>query len=129
MKYKLYKNTICLVWVLSAVLCAGVSYSFYSGEAANIKFNGGDINSLMVIGFIFLAFIAALVSLGTYFQKKITLIVAIPFFVFSVLFLIDNVFAEYVWDKYVYQSLVQVLLSAFTIHIITNKSVKVERNA
>lgn len=51
-------------------------------------------------------------------HSKLVLIIAIPFLLFSLVYLSDQLASEIVWDKYIYQSVLMLLLSVATIHVV-----------
>ncbi|MEH6450740.1 MAG: hypothetical protein V7765_18890 [Oleispira sp.] len=91
------------------------------------KGDGEEVKLALSAIFVFMSVTCGLVAAGTYLQKRMALFLVIPCLIFSIGYFIDHVLGEYVWAKYVYQSIFMLSLNAATIHIIfRQKSNQVE---
>jgi hypothetical protein len=121
--FKTYKFMISLFWGLSALLSTSIGFKMYFEQ----KGDGEEVKLALSAIFVFMSVTCGLITVGTYLQKRMALFLVIPCLIFSIGYFIDHVLGEYVWAKYVYQSISMVSLNAATIHIIfRQKSNQVE---
>jgi len=104
--------------VLTSVACISVGVFIGHFHNGGITYSGEDIKPWFLLIFVIIGLLFILISIGTYFQKKVTLLLVIPYTIFSVLYFVDHVFTEYVWAKYVYQSTFMVVLNMLTLHVL-----------
>ena len=127
--FKLYKLIVSVSWMLSAAIFIFVGYYLYFEQKGSFTFNGEDIKLSFSVMFIFMSIACIFSAVGTYFQKRKTLFVVIPCLIFSIIYFIDNVMGEYVWAKYVYQSIAMVVINLATVHIILRQNVSLLKDA
>ena len=76
-----------------------------------------------------MAAVSALVGIGTYFRKKVVLIFVVPLSLFCVYYFVDHVSSEIVLEKYIYMSLVILVINICTIHVVLKDMLFAESNA
>jgi hypothetical protein len=106
------------LWVLSSVVCISVGVLIGNFHNGGITYSGEDIKPWFLLVFVIIGLLFILISIGTYFQKKVTLLLVVPYTMFSAFYFVDQVFTEYVWAKYVYQSTFMVVLNILTLHVL-----------
>lgn len=121
--FQTYKLMISLLWMISSLLNIFIARHMYFEKKVNHTFNGEDATLLVTGIFVLMATICVLVAVGTYFQKRKTLFIVIPCLIFSIVYFIDNVQGEYIFIKYVFQSLFMTILNLTTIHIILRQHI------
>ena len=67
----------------------------------------------VVVGVLFIC-----ISIGTYYQKRITLILVVPYAIFSAGYFERHVFTENALTTYAYQSTFMLVLSILTLHVL-----------
>ena len=116
MTFNIYKFAVSLLCFLASLLYIAIAYSLSPSGSINLSFSGAHI--YFVGGCVFVAAACALVGIGTYFRKKVVLIIVVPLFLFCVYYFVDHVSSEIVLEKYIYMSLVILAINICTIHVV-----------
>jgi hypothetical protein len=127
MIFKIYKSAVSLLWFLASLLYIAIAYSLSPSENINLSFSGAHI--YFIGGCIFVAAVSALVGIGTYFRKKVVLIFVVPLSLFCVYYFVDHVSSEIVLEKYIYMSLVILVINICTIHVVLKDMLFAKSNA
>lgn len=115
---KIYKLVISLSWLISAALAFFVAYSLWPGSELGLVSPEGNSSKHIAIYPFALGILFFLTAVGVFWRKRFVLVIVIPYLLFSIFYAYDQIFGEYVWAKYVYQSIFMLLQCGFTIHFL-----------